>query len=337
MNSLRERYLDIAKGYGIWCIILLHFENGFFPTWLNVFIGSHMISIFYFVTGVMMALKPSSRTPQQFFTHRFKQLGVPYLWWSAIFIVLDLLLWLFQYYDNYFIAREIFKTIVLRGIGTLWFLPALFFGEMAWCCVKNKKTWFIFLFLMLVLCYLWLYSYVFDGHQETIYRIIGTPFLSLYHICEASFYIACGYYFYRQFGRWLNRTKRWTLWIVGVGLMGIAYFTACHFPESFGESGPFVWKFFAPVIGPIALLILSKALENSIFVHFLEYGGKNSLCLMLTHYSLVLVFFKIMDEYVFNHNTYFGAYTLLYFAASIPCLYILTMLINSKFKFLLGK
>ena len=32
----RERYIDIVKGLAILCIVLLHYENGLFPTKVNV-------------------------------------------------------------------------------------------------------------------------------------------------------------------------------------------------------------------------------------------------------------------------------------------------------------
>lgn len=43
----RERYIDIVKGLAILCIVLLHYENGLFPTKVNVFVGSFMITTFY--------------------------------------------------------------------------------------------------------------------------------------------------------------------------------------------------------------------------------------------------------------------------------------------------
>ena len=51
MGENRERFLDIAKGIAIICIVLLHVEEGVIPTSLNTFIGSFMISMFYITTG----------------------------------------------------------------------------------------------------------------------------------------------------------------------------------------------------------------------------------------------------------------------------------------------
>lgn len=52
----RTKYIDIAKGIAIICIVLLHFEDGLFPQQLNTFISSFMISMFYIVAGWIDAL-----------------------------------------------------------------------------------------------------------------------------------------------------------------------------------------------------------------------------------------------------------------------------------------
>ena len=45
---------------------------------------------------------------------------------SIIFLI-------FGHYDSRIVLRDIYKTFTLRGIGTLWFLPAIYGGEiLAW-------------------------------------------------------------------------------------------------------------------------------------------------------------------------------------------------------------
>lgn len=337
MASTRERYLDISKGFGIWCIVLLHFENGFFPSRLNIFIGSFMISVFYIIAGIIMAKKTSVQSTGQLFRHRFRQLGMPYLWWSAIIIVFDCLLWGLHYYDGYFIAREIYKTIVLNGTGTLWFLPALFFGEIAWHYMKDKRTIYILIFMIAIIVYGCFFSYLFDGHSETIYKIVRAPFLLLKRVCDAALYIASGYYFYRKCGKWIQETDSRKLLGCGLALCVFSYLTACHLHSFAGNADNFLWKFLAPISGPIAVILLAKSLEKTAYMNFFDFWGVNSLCLMLIHYSIILVICQMVDKYIYNNDSYFGIHTLVYFIVSMPVLYSVTLLLNAKAKFLLGK
>ena len=81
---------------------------------------------------------------------RLRSLGYPYIYWTGIILSFDIILWAFGYYDSYFIARETYKSIVLRGIGTLWFLPALFFGEIIWNWL-SKRHWSVWLLVLIVI------------------------------------------------------------------------------------------------------------------------------------------------------------------------------------------
>ena len=102
----RTQYIDIAKGISIIWIDALHHEQ---------------------------------RTLKELIKKRWRQLGIPYILWTIIILVFDCILWTLDYYDNYFIGREVYKTLTLRGIGTLWFLPALFSGEILWYIIRKKK------------------------------------------------------------------------------------------------------------------------------------------------------------------------------------------------------
>ena len=54
----RDHTIDTLKGVSIGAIMLLHYEQGIFPDWLNVWIGSFMISAFYFTSGWGQGKKP---------------------------------------------------------------------------------------------------------------------------------------------------------------------------------------------------------------------------------------------------------------------------------------
>lgn len=99
MAKQRERYIDMVKGLSILCITFLHYEQGILPQCINIFIGSFMITAFYVTSGWVSAMHPVQRSSKEIIKKRWKQLGIPYLWWTAIILVFDLILFGFGYYD----------------------------------------------------------------------------------------------------------------------------------------------------------------------------------------------------------------------------------------------
>lgn len=329
----RERYIDIVKGLSILCIALLHYENGIFPPCLNTFIGSFMISAFYVTSGWVSAMHPSQRSIKNLIRKRWRQLGIPYLWWTAIILVFDSILFAFGYYDIYFIGREVYKSIVLRGIGTLWFLPALFGGEIIWCWLKRQnKAWIILLAFLLTLCFQHFYGQILGNKTETIYRIIDAPCRTLNNMLVAWIGIAFGYYGFNLLKDNLLKASRYKLAIAGSIVCIFAFVTANYLPPFLS---PF-WGLFAPLFGPLGWLLLAKSSQQFKLLDYFNFWGLNSLNLMVTHYSIVLVLFTILIEKVFG-QPFYGWTAIICFLLSLPIQYFLVVIINRYAKITLGK
>ena len=145
MSTLQKKrfdYIDATKGVAILCITFLHFEQGVIPGWLNAWIGLFMITTFYFTSGWVSGMSNKPITAKELFNKRIRQLGVPYLWFSLLIILFDVLWVVLGFMKSDILLRDIYKTIVLRGIGTLWFLPVLFIGEYIFTVMRNsKRVW----------------------------------------------------------------------------------------------------------------------------------------------------------------------------------------------------
>lgn len=330
----RERYVDIVKGLSILCITLLHYEDGIFPSYLNVFVGSFMITTFYVTSGWVSAMHPSKCCIKDLIRKRWKQLGIPYLWWTAIILGFDFILWCLGYYDKYFIGRELYKTIMLRGIGTLWFLPALFGGEIIWNWLyKLGRVWIILLVFIFTLCYQYYYHYFFTNKTEIIYRIIDVPFHTVSNILGAWVGIAFGFYSFNTFKKRLyNVSYRYKLFFIGLILCMFSFITANYLPSVLSP----LWGIFAPLFGPLGWLLLAKIFQDSKLLDYLNYWGLNSLNLMVTHYSIVMVLFTILIEKGFE-KAFNGWITIICFLLSLPIQYLLVIVINKYAKFTLGK
>lgn len=332
MSLKRERYIDIVKGLSILCITFLHYEEGVLPPSVNVFIGSFMVTAFYVTSGWVSVIHPSSLPFKELVRKRWKQLGIPYLWWTGIILCFDLLLLGLDYYDFRYVSREVYKTITLRGIGTLWFLPALFGGELIWHGLKKRPVGLILLALALTLCYQYVYGQIFGGKTETLYRIIDAPFRTLSNVLNAWVGIAFGYGTYRIFSQAIRAASKLRLVILGVTFCIFAFVTANYLPHWLS---PF-WGLFAPLWGPLGWLLLAKSAQHWKILDFFNYWGVHSLNLMVTHYSIILVLFTLVVENGL-HQSFTGWVTILCFILSLPIQYGLVHLLSRYAPFTLGK
>ena len=329
----RERFLDIAKGVAILCIVLLHVENGVIPNGLNTFIGSFMISLFFITTGWLDGYRTEPLKLKELCSKRWKQLGIPYLWWTGVILAFDLLLWSAGYYDAYMIGREAYKALVLRGIGTLWFLPALFGGEMIWNIVRRYRSVAIgLLAVALTLVAQYAYYKAFGGKTDSLTRIIEAPFHTLSNMLSAWTSIAAGFLFRRILvALRMVRMAKWQYLVIGIVLTALGYWCANYWPV------PMLWGLAAPIIGPIGILMLTMAVQDLKLTDYFNYWGINSLVLMVTHYSIVVVLFEMFHKAVF-HEPYIQGYpAFAYFAVIMVLEYYICELINKYFSYLLGK
>lgn len=327
----RLKYIDIAKGFAIISIVLLHFDDGIIPPSLNLFIGSFMISMFYVTTGWLDATKPFGHNSiKTLLKKRWKQLGVPYLWWTGIILAFDIILYICNYYDTYFIGREIYKSITLRGIGTLWFLPALFGGEIIWHYTRRK--WTVCLFVLIgIYIYQELYNQALGGKTDSISRIIDAPFRTISNIAMAWVGIVAGYIFQRIYNK-ICHIQSIYLFIIGLALCLLSYKLAnTTFPI------PFLWSLGSPLLAPFSWLILFSVVQNSRLLHYFDYWGRNSLVLMVTHYSIVQVLCGICNQYLFHQEKLADMNAIYFFIIAMVLEYYIAIFINRKASFTLGK
>lgn len=327
----RDEAVDILKGVSILAIMLLHYENGLFPDWLNAWIGSFMISAFYFSSGWVLGTKPDL-TFRELLRKRWHSIAIPYLWFSALLIAVSIVLWGLGHYDFRIVLRDIYKTITLRGIGTLWFLPAIFGGEIIAWKFRNSGLFGRVLLCVGTILFGLLYNYwsTYLGHLSDIWRILDSPLRTVNNIVNAWFVVVAGYYlgkFYSDELSGMHIRKKIILALTvlcwySLALQGRASGTDC----------------FIQLLGPFGLFILCKlAVSISVF-QGIAWFGKNSLIVMATHYSILQELCILINRQWGTGTEYLEGWTALgYLAVSVLLEIPIIWLINSKYPFLLGK
>ena len=147
---MKERhldYIDMVKGVGIILVVLGHstYISEQALTWLASF---HM-PLFFIVSGLLFAYKQSEQEPfGSYCRKRFCGMMIPYFWFSLIYIGVD------YYYlyahpeviDQAFINAAALQAVSLFGISVLWFLPAIFLGELClYGLIRRCPLWLIIL------------------------------------------------------------------------------------------------------------------------------------------------------------------------------------------------
>jgi len=332
----RSAAIDMVKGLSILTLFFLHFENGYFNFDYNYFIIRS--PAFYIVVGWLWGLSTKKRTISEHWAKRKNGLVKPYIYLSILFILVDILIVAWGYREPFIIFRDIYKTICLRGIGTLWFLPALLGGELIFLYIRNKNNVAKISVYFLCIAIIYLYSYWDNNgpHMDSLHDIINAPFRVFKDMSDAFIYISLAYYISHKYGKIALSQGNIKLFIEGV-LSLILSFLLLNYSTSnnFCELLLFI---IGNVFAGLGILILFTSIESiSILSKPLEYFGKNSLIVMSFHFCLLFQITLIVDKYILYHDAYSGGITIIYFAIALLAQIILIELINCKFKFIIGK
>lgn len=144
-KSKRIGWIDAAKGVGMLCIVFCHATRG--RGLLNHFFYSFHVPLFFFLFGVTYTHKPGEL--KKVLGKRTKQLGVPYLVFGIISLMIYQLLGRFALKAldggvDYTLAQNIgwFLYGYTDAINSpLWFLPCLFLCTGMLCLCAEALRW----------------------------------------------------------------------------------------------------------------------------------------------------------------------------------------------------
>lgn len=333
----RFDYIDATKGVAILCITFLHFEQGVIPAWLNTWIGLFMISAFYVTSGWVTGINDKPITAKQLFKKRIRQLGVPYLWFSLLIILFDALWVAFGLMESNILFRDIYKTIALRGIGTLWFLPVLLIGEYIFTLIKNSKSWWMWAVFGLVTTLLvnHLYSSFWLPMRDIseLHKILDAPMQPIVRGLYAWPIIATGYLLGKRWGKSIMEANKFRLLSISALLFAISFILVIEPPFNIY----YVNGLLSNTLPAIAFMCLFAVFTKGYITRFFTYWGVNSLILMCTHFSITMEILMAFDKHVLHHSTFAGPRTIIYFIICVILTYPLVRLFNGKLRFMLGK
>lgn len=350
---IRERYveLDLAKGIGILFVVMGHIQ--YISENFRNFIVAFHIPLFFIIAGMLICIhEEDKKSLAKTVVKKGRSILQPYFIFSLIFIVAQFEACLIgSSITLELVKQNIFLTVILYGMSVIWFLGALFAGEMGFLAVIKScgKKWtpFILTLWMAVSCIanrcLQHYSSIYGNFPYMNYLMYFLQMII--RIGIIAFFVGLGFYF------WLWRQKI-KISSLAAGLLGIFFLLVTvlisrlnggvdlHYMVFHNE---FLY-FCGTVSGSMGVLGVCYGVKD--FIRFpllkaLEFYGKNSLIVMLTHVDTYLMYASTIVVMHFNKDIldYQGNFKfctelfILVMAAEMVIIFV----INRYFPWMIGK
>lgn len=329
-NTRRDLAIDVAKGIGIFLVVLAHtIKNDFVHSFIYMF---HM-PLFFLLAG--MTIKYSLKyEPKNFILKKLKRVIIPYLFFCIVSFVYWVVIErkireqtdisIFNNFINIFFCRA-YEPYYSYNVA-MWFLPCLFASELIIYFtlkkLKNNACNFIISFILFVL-----------GYALSYYKI--TLIFALETALVAQFFIMIGYLFSIFWNNNVTILKRICLAI----LSAISIVLSIVFENKIamlGHNYDNVFLFIVGALGGSYLVYeLSLLLKKSKVLQFL---GTNSLIILGFHEPIKRVAIKMFTVIFRVSNDFARSYcaviiTLIILIVFVPIIFIF----NRYFPVLVGR
>ncbi len=341
-------------------VILVH--SGFCGPKFTAFASSIALSIFFMLSGLLASYqKETLGDLKTLLKKKVKHIFLPYVYFSLIQLAIHGVEMLCGVYTGHDMIQSLIDTLILHGDSVMWFLPALFIGQILFHLLIRRTGGFVFfgvtLFLgvISVICYLGLYPLLAAADTALGFAVVSHLVLTLLRGVFCMSLVALGYCIgalaitFDSF--WRSRLK--TLLIAVLCLAGQIPIALQNGNVDIRilhlKSIPLFYL--SATLGSCGLVFLCVGLwdlfgngANVRWTPFLfkpfVFWGRNSLIIMCTHLSFYILFLGIryaflMDRFVKHGKSYIFLFNLVLSVMVMETPVIL--LINRFFPFLLGR
>jgi len=294
MSQKRLDYLDMAKGIGIFLVILGHIEYIQESTLKWIF--SFHMPLFFVVGGILAYIKKESERPvKEALKKRARGTLVPYVSFSLILLTMNGLdLFLFpERITGAAFGRQVLDAATGYGIHILWFLPAYFLGNTFFFLLDKyagRRKWLrnLLIFALAAAALgitraLGLENYVAMEGSIPWYAGMNLLVTLLRGLFSLPF-VLLGWYL----GKWEQRIPGKASWPLGLLLIpgGLLAVSTRAFDLHYLHVEPV--HYLAAACSCMGLLGILRGAPVS---RILSYLGRNSLVIMCTHASFFVVYY----------------------------------------------
>lgn len=345
----RLTYFDTAKGFGMLLVLLGHLQGDTifnyspyilpFCTWIFSF---HM-PLFFLISGMLMNYRQEpAKELTPLIKKRFRVIMIPYFWFSLFYISV-------VFYALFFGGTISAETLYVNlwyifsmyGMNVLWFLPALFFGELLFLFLTKKfgtKKSIIAISLLTVAASAaswYLQQLTYDTPLKERLHELSLALLRPFLVCT---FICIGYYafyLFRQKERICFKELLLGVLLIGAGAALTHVNNGVDF-RSLVQKNLFFY-YLCALFGSFGLILICKNMKP---IKLISYWGVNSLIFMAVHNNKTVLYTGMqcamyLNQFVTRARGYISYLTVIL----IILAYVTVMIwfINRFFGFILGK
>ncbi len=347
-DSKRISYLDMARGIGMVLVVMGHVT--YINPNLRHFITAFHMSLFFLISGMLLDIKKEEEKNYILLLRKkLQKIMIPYVVFSLASFVVESTRILIKGLDEWnVVLRQLFQSCCLQGVSTLWFLPALLMSELLFVGIR-KKTKHIGTILItigiVVGCYL------LNNYEQVFYQYhaVSRFYRLLHDVCSMIIrnlfcigFVCVGYYMNHWLIRYISNGLQALFSLLVCAVIG--YTTIMNNGAAdlrFMQIGELHLYMLGAIGGSMTIVLLCKCLQRILFGplrRVLEFYGRNSLIVMVTHMDFRILYISILiSQQIFNripvHSLFCTLIVILVFILEIPLIWF----INCYLPFILGK
>lgn len=350
-NKLEKRNvgIDVIKGVCILLVVVAHtitFANIKSPA-LYEWCGAVMLNSFFLVAGWIYASKFNEKTNcLQELKYKIISLGFPYIFLSILAIIFQFVLGFLlgnpyiseTYSGRMLVVRNVYCTVSLLGIGTLWFIPIIIISMCVLIIIakslKNCTTRLCVLLVLCITCYVILRASILRIDSTflegtVVEKIMYEELEFLKKIINGVMYTCLGYLLYIYYNK---HNKEWIRIVLSIGLFFLAIITYIV-----GN------KIYIPFYAVSFVLTIQNLCRINVIKNILKpvaWLGRYSLYIMVIHYIIVYPIVMSGLEKLYSNN---GEFTLQQRGIAFIWVMIITVILtyvcirNVNIQFLFGQ
>lgn len=340
MEKARVVWIDNLKGLAIILVILGHCGVPFI---INKYILAFHMPLFFIISGMLYKKsKYNSYSFKDFFIKKFRQLIIPYLWFSAFTLIISFLLKLIVFKKVINLTFPILSVLTCLNIRNndmielvLWFLPCIFIVELLFFLIMKNKVLDKYLNILL-------FIFSIAGFAES--KLLGhvIPF-TIDIAITAVVYYGIGFVMKDKISKYAEKIKgKYVISILVMICMIILLMISTKMNTSAvymyaNQYGNYIWAYLGAISGSILLFTTAINLPDSRLINFL---GRNTLLIFAVHLKIVFFTNKGMRIIINRLGGGLAAETiasLINMCIIIAILIPIINLVNNYMPFLLGK
>ncbi len=311
----------MAKGLGMILVLVGHLQGDSIFTFspyihpLCVYIFSFHMPLFFIISGILIAIKNDEIRPfRDVAKARFRGIMIPYFWFSFFYMIVVVAALIKGEIAPGSLYLNIWYVLSMYGMNVLWFLPALYLGELLFIFARRKIRddipFAVVIILSNAVVYFISYFLGIAKYKTPFYERLHELMIVILRPVLVCGFIMIGYYLHKllkkrgRIGDFFNRPElndkgkvsakyRLAYIVLGLMLFGVCFaffrvndgidFRTLAFRNVF-------FFFLCALAGSFGMLSLCKGLPR---VGLFCYWGIGSLIFMVTHNSQTVLTFAL--------------------------------------------